>query len=708
MATGTAEPTPWAGPAVLPTHPAPDPARPAITILYASSTGTAADVAHRIAADLVRARFPLARCTSCDAYDPAALIDESHVLFVVATTGAGEFPASALSFWRFLLRDGLPADILSDLRTAVFGLGDSSYPRFCWPARKLTRRLHALGAQPLLPSPDDAKLIPEGDDQHPLGLEGALGPWLDALYSTLEKEFPPSAQYPHIADDILLPPRVRVRLRKGSSSFPSSSSSTSLPQQQPPPPPPFIPPGWHPATLVRNERVTAPGHFQDVRAIEWERTDGSAIEYMPGDVACILPENDPADIDRLLRRMGWTQHADTLVDLLPEADEPLPPYVPTQPITFRRLLTSYLSPLSVPRRSFFAFLRAFTPPSHLEHEKLTEFLTPGEGTDEMFEYAQRVRRTCLEVLEEFRGFVGIAPEWAVEMFGWMQERKFSIASAPAVSPRKIELAIAIVKYRTRLREPRRGICTAWLARLKPSPKASPDDDQPLTANTDSEASEATVFPFRIERGTMHLPRTSDQTTPLILVGPGTGVAPMRSLAHERLARLGWDVRALLSLSAEEERSGEDKETEKDGGGSGAGSRSLPNLQLFLGCRHSERDFLFGAEWERLARSTSASASFPAQEKGRLQYALAPSREKEDGSKVYVQDKIAEHGQLVWELLSQGGAYFYISGSSGKMPEAVREAVKRAVREHGQMDEAQAERYLDGLEAKGRWQEECWS
>ncbi|KAL9934880.1 hypothetical protein V8E36_005956 [Tilletia maclaganii] len=676
------------GPSVLPAHPAPDPSRPRITILYASSTGTAADVAHRISADLSRARFDT-RCTSCDAYDPTNLIEESHVLFIIATTGAGEFPTSAHAFWRFLLRSGLPPDILSDLNTAVLGLGDSSYPRFCWPARKLTRRLDALGAKRLLPPDTQA----EADDQHTLGLEGTLMPWLEKLYAKLESDCPSSSaeQYPRIPDDCMYPPRVRVRLRPAASSSDNDESSSSPCSSTA-----YVPPGWQSARLIRNERVTHPSHFQDVRAIECERTDGGPIEYNPGDVASILPENDPVLIERVIKRLGWEEHADALIELEPCTDEPLPAHIPPHPITLRTLLSRYLDPLAVPRRSFFAFLRNFTPPTHLEHEKLTEFLNPGEGTDEMFEYAQRVRRTCLEVLEEFRGVRGVGVQWAVEMFGWMQERKFSIASAPAVSPNKIELAIAIVKYRTRLREPRRGICTAWLSRLEP---AAP--------------SAATEFPFRIEAGTMRLPASDE--TPLILVGPGTGVAPMRSLALERLARLGADVRGALDEAARE-ASAAQVEVEVNGStttkdepisnGSDSSRRgTLPNIQLFLGCRHSQRDFLFGHEWARLASlpHPDSDALTPV-----LAYSLAPSREREDGEKVYVQDKIAERGKLVWEMLSQAGASLYISGSSGKMPEAVREAVKKAVMEHGGMDVDLAERYLDGLEVQGRWQEECWS
>ncbi|CAD6964062.1 unnamed protein product, partial [Tilletia controversa] len=145
---------------------------------------------------------------------------------------------------------------------------------------------------------------------------------------------------------------------------------------------------------------------------------GAPISYTPGDVACLLPENDLREDERLLRRMKWEEHA---------------------------------------RRSSFALARKFTPPSHLGDDKLAEFLTPDEGTDKMVEYTQRVRRIG-------GGVTGVGVEWALEMFGWMQERQSSIVSAPAVAPNTIELAVAIVKDRTRLHSPRRGICASWLQR----------------------------------------------------------------------------------------------------------------------------------------------------------------------------------------------------------------------------------------------------
>lgn len=90
------------------------------------------------------------------------LISETLVLFVISTTGSGAEPRSMTSMWKTLLRSDLPPDLFDDLSFAVFGLGDTAYEKFCWPAKKLARRLVSLGATEICDRG-------EGDDQDPLG-----------------------------------------------------------------------------------------------------------------------------------------------------------------------------------------------------------------------------------------------------------------------------------------------------------------------------------------------------------------------------------------------------------------------------------------------------------------------------------------------------------------------------------------------------------
>lgn len=213
------------------------------------------------------------------------LINETHVIFVVSTTGNGEFPVSARPFWRFLLRSTLPGDILSDLTFATFGLGDSTYARFCWTARMLHARLKQLGARPWM---DEG----EGDDQHYLGFDTILLPWLDELKTRLDEDMPmPEGSQP-IPDTELLPPRVRSRVEKET-------------------PGPFHDHATLHATLVTNERMTAAEHWQDVRLLELDLDESASLPaYRAGDVVALMPENDPEEVEKLLERLGWTDVAD--------------------------------------------------------------------------------------------------------------------------------------------------------------------------------------------------------------------------------------------------------------------------------------------------------------------------------------------------------------------------------------------------------------
>jgi len=90
------------------------------------------------------------------------LISEDLIVFVVSTTGAGKEPRSMTNLWTMLLRSDLPPDLFEDTYFAVFGLGDTAYEKFCWPAKKLSRRMTSLGAR-------EVCRRGEGDDQSPLG-----------------------------------------------------------------------------------------------------------------------------------------------------------------------------------------------------------------------------------------------------------------------------------------------------------------------------------------------------------------------------------------------------------------------------------------------------------------------------------------------------------------------------------------------------------
>ena len=157
------------------------PDRP-LLILFGSQTGTAEEVADRLAAESLRWHFA-PRVVPMEEYDVARLPGEPFVVCVASTTGEGEVPDGMRPLWSFLLRRDLPPGSLRGVRHAVFGLGDSSYAKFNFAAKRLARRLAQLGSPALVP-------LGLGDDQEALGLDQALGPWAHSLWEALAAALP--------------------------------------------------------------------------------------------------------------------------------------------------------------------------------------------------------------------------------------------------------------------------------------------------------------------------------------------------------------------------------------------------------------------------------------------------------------------------------------------------------------------------------------
>ncbi|TBU41104.1 riboflavin synthase domain-like protein [Dichomitus squalens] len=584
-----------------------------LTILYATETGTAQDVADRLAR-VCRCLHIHARVHSMDAYSPAELINEHLVIFVVATTGTGREPRAMTPLWQTLLRADLPEDLFEDLHFAVFGLGDTAYEKFCWPAKLLSRRLEALGGTELCARG-------EGDEQHHLGIEGALAPWIEQLSAVLLEAYPlPDGLERELFDSL---PSPRVAITEADTDAQITRKDPLVADRE-----------YHTATLVVNSRLTAEDWYQDVRHFEFELAED--VEYDPGDVAIIHPEAMPQDVEAFLSCIGYANTADDPIEIRQTLlDQHLPDHIPTI-TTLREVFTRYVDINAIPRRSFFALLKHFAQ-DDMEREKLEEFLSE-EGADDLYEYCQKPHRRIHEVLDEFRS-IKIPREYIFDLFPPLRPRQFSIASSIRAHQRRIHLCIAIVQYRTMLKIPRRGVCTTWLANLKPGDKLQ----------------------IGLQKGFITLP--NDPAIPVICVGPGTGVAPMRAVIQERLH---------------------------------AGLNTGDDI-LYFGCRSEAKDHYYGAEWRALAAE------------GKLTYRVAFSRDGPEGKpRTYVQDLIREDAKRIWVLVGERGAWVYISGSSNKMPAAVRAAIAHTVQSEGGRTEEEAKEYVARMEREGRLIEECWS
>ncbi|OAA43667.1 sulfite reductase flavoprotein alpha-component [Metarhizium rileyi] len=594
-----------------------------VLVLYGSETGNAQDMAEELGKLCQRLHFT-SRVEELDNANLNELLQHQFVLFVISTTGQGDMPHDALLFWKKLLRKRLPPGCLDKMRYSCVGLGDSTYLKFNWAARKLIRRLGQLGASTFI-EPCEA------DEQFPDGIDGSFVRWADNLRKHILEHYPDPKGRDAIPDNEPLPPKWSLapainRLTKSTRTSQVNGDTRTLPLT---PPLNLIPhPSGLQATLVRNERLTPNDHWQDVRLASFD-IPGS-LQVNPGDCLTIYPKNFPQNVQKVISLMGWDNIADQPLDLS-LCSLPRTLYSPS-PCTLRDILLHNIDINAVPRRSFLKNLSSFS--DNEDHkERLLEFTTT-EFLDDYFDYATRSRRTIIEVLEEFYS-VRVPPSHLLDVFPLIRGRDFSIANGgkhltpTSSSPTtRIELLIALVNYRTILRKPREGLCSRYITHLPPG--------TPLTVTL-----KPVLSPIH---GALNARR------PLIAMATGTGVAPVRSLIHERMMH-----------------------------GSPA-----PTI-LFFGNRNKDADYFFAKEWANMA-------------KDQLTVFTAFSRDQRE--KVYVQDLIRKEARLLEELIPQR-AIFAVCGGSTKMAEACKHAVFDPFVEGG--DEAERKRLLSRI----TWWQEIW-
>lgn len=217
-------------------------------------------------------------------------------------------------------------------------------------------------------------------------------------------------------------------------------------------------------TVLENTRTTHPDHFQDVRLI---RLKTEVQEYSPGDVILLRPKNLPWQIETFQNLLkSHNLNFDSSLKLTQnDPDIPIPDVL-NQEVTFQQLCEEYFDLMSIPRRHIFNILSQITD-SELEKEKCLEFTT-AEGQDDLYTYCNRPKRNIVEVLQDFpHATKNLTKEILFEILPPIKPREFSIASNSKYHQNEIHILLAVVKYKTKLVKERFGLCSNYLADLKP-------------------------------------------------------------------------------------------------------------------------------------------------------------------------------------------------------------------------------------------------
>ncbi len=368
------------------------------------------------------------------------------------------------------------------------------------------------------------------------------------------------------------------------------------------------------AEVLTNQKITGAGSTKDVRHIELSLED-SGLTYEPGDSLAVVANNPPKLIDELLETLGFS--GDEEIDI---NDSTLP------------LKHALQTELEITAPSL-GFLRAYA--EFADSEPLDRLLAPEQHAEltEILESHQ-----IIDVLRQFPASVG-ASEFGASKFAAtlrkLMPRSYSIASSLPANPDEVHLTVASVNYEAFGTE-------HWGAAST------------MLADRISEGDKVKVFVESNPR--FHLP--ADGSTPVIMIGPGTGVAPFRAFVEQRLEL-------------------------------GAAGKNW----LFFGDRNFNSDFLYQLEWQRHLKRGALS---------RMDVAF--SRDQKD--KVYVQHRIEERGAEVYDWLRQGAA-IYVCGDAKHMAGDVHGALVRVLVSHGGHDAESAENYLRDLKRSGRYQRDVY-
>ncbi|MFG1695402.1 bifunctional cytochrome P450/NADPH--P450 reductase [Nonomuraea sp. NPDC049309] len=495
---------------------------------------------------------------------------------------------------RFDALESLPD--MSGVRLAVLGCGNTQWPTYQEFPRRAYDKLTAAGAVPIV---ERGEADTDGD------FDGDVTAWTTRLWAALAEEY--------AADAGGTGPRYRMEVLAETEVRPSVVSERAVP-----------------FTVVSNEELTGdPEGLWDfsaeaprpgVRSIVARLPEG--VTYTAGDHIAVFAKNDPELVEWALRCLRVPR--EQVVRLHADGATHLP--VGT-PVTAGLLLTEFAELQQVATRSDLEALAAHTdcPWTKRQLAELT-----ASYADEIL--AKRV--SPLALLDRFPAIELPLPVF-LEMAGPIKPRYYSVSSSPHADPGLVRLTVGLVEgpawsgngtYQ--------GMCSAYLAGLK----------------------EGDVFYgyVRVPAPPFRLP--ADPATPIILVGPGTGFAPLRGFLEERAL-------------------------------TGASGRA----EVFTGCRHPEHDLLYADElaaWEQAGQVTvhraySAVAGHPYR---------------------FVQDAVAAHADEVWTLLEQG-AHVYVCGDGLRMAPAVRQALLDIHRDKTGED---GTAWLANLEAQGRYQQDVFA
>ncbi|MEO8000587.1 MAG: assimilatory sulfite reductase (NADPH) flavoprotein subunit [Arenimonas sp.] len=534
-----------------------------LTIVYGSQTGNAKREAESIAHE-AQSQGLSVRLLRADAYPVRELANERLLYVVISTQGDGDPPDDAQAFFEFV--SGRRAPQLKELKFAVLGLGDSSYPQFNAIAKKIDARFAELGGTRLFE-------VGEAD----VDVAGVAVPWRQNALTQ--------------AREVL---KTSINSATVTPLRPAIASSLYGREK------PYL------AEVLVNQRITARESEQDVRHLEIALHE--SLNYEPGDALGVWPRNNSVLVDTVLSQLKL--NADEVISI---GDQALSLH---EWLSSKRELTRLSKSFVQQHATRFSGDELNALLKSENNEAISQFISQQQLPDLLSRYPGEWRAD--ELVNALRP---LAP------------RLYSIASSRKAVGDEAHLTVSLLEYQ-KDENLRRGLASGFLA----------DRDA---------GAQLPVFIERNER--FRLPQ--DSSRDILMIGPGTGVAPFRGFVQER----------------------------SEVGATGK------NWLLF-GARHAASQFLYQIEWQEALK------------KGQL-HRLDLAFSRDQAERVYVQQRLRENAAEVFAWL-ENGAHLYICGAIA-MGKDVHQALLEIVSEQGGKSKEDAADYLSELQQAGRYAKDVY-
>jgi NADPH-ferrihemoprotein reductase len=629
-------------------------------VFYGSQTGTAEDYASRLSKE-GHSRFGLKTMVAdLEEYDfdnLDAFPDDKLAVFVLATYGEGEPTDNAVEFYEFIgsedisFSEGGSIDDqpLSKLNYVAFGLGNNTYEHYNSMVRNVDKYLTKLGATRL-------GAAGEGDDGAGTMEEDFLA-WKEPMWAAVSEKMgleEREAEYEPVfavtEKDDLTPEDDTVYLGEPNKNHLEGTQKGPFNANNP-----FIAPIAESAELFTTKDRNCLHMEIDIA--------GSNLSYTTGDHIAIWPNNAGKEVDRLFKVLGREHKRHTVIavkGLDPTAKVPFP-----SPTTYDAAFRYHIEIGAAVSRQLVSGLAQFAPNDEIKAELVRL------GSDRDY-FKQKVTNRNLN-LAQMLDIEGKGQPWTKIPFSFLfeglvkiQPRYYSISSSSLVQKDKISIT-AVVESIEKPDSPHvlKGVTTNYLLALKQKQHGDPHPDPhglDYAITGPRNKYDGIHVPVHVRHSNFKLP--SDPSKPIIMVGPGTGVAPFRGFVQERAAQA-------------------------------KAGQNVGKTILFFGCRNRSEDFLYEKEWEQYKEALGDK------------FVLHTAFSRDGPKKVYVQHQLEEYGEEVNKLLEQK-AYFYVCGDAAHMAREVNTILGQMIAKYRNVPETKGEEIVKAMRASNQYQEDVWS